>query len=69
MLHRTFSILVSAFSWPWLQFSPPRTAQIRPDFDVKEHYTKYEYRIAMRDGAHLFTPSTFRKTLPDLTHS
>ena len=26
-----------------------------PDYDVKEHYTKYEYRIAMRDGAHLFT--------------
>ncbi len=26
-----------------------------PDFDVKEHYTKYEYRIAMRDGVHLFT--------------
>jgi putative CocE/NonD family hydrolase len=27
----------------------------RPDFDVKEHYTKYEYRIPMRDGVHLFT--------------
>src|SRR5580698_2700459 len=26
-----------------------------PEFDVKEHYTKYEYRIQMRDGAHLFT--------------
>ena len=26
-----------------------------PDFDVKEHYTKYEYRIPMRDGVHLFT--------------
>src|ERR1700760_2763418 len=24
-------------------------------FDVKEHYTKYEYRIPMRDGVHLFT--------------
>src|SRR5271156_1089381 len=33
-------------------------AQAKPDapeFDVKEHYTKYEYRIPMRDGAHLFT--------------
>src|SRR5277367_868340 len=33
-------------------------AQARPDspeFDVKEHYTKYEYRIPMRDGVHLFT--------------
>jgi uncharacterized protein len=26
-----------------------------PEFSVKEHYTKYEYRIAMRDGVHLFT--------------
>jgi uncharacterized protein len=26
-----------------------------PDFDVKEHYTKYEFRIPMRDGVQLFT--------------
>jgi uncharacterized protein len=26
-----------------------------PEFDVKEHYTKYEYNIPMRDGVHLFT--------------
>ena len=26
-----------------------------PEYDVKEHYTKYEYRIAMRDGVRLFT--------------
>ena len=25
------------------------------NFDVKEHYTKYEYRVPMRDGVHLFT--------------
>jgi putative CocE/NonD family hydrolase len=25
------------------------------EFEVKEHYTKYEYRIPMRDGVHLFT--------------
>lgn len=24
-------------------------------FDIKAHYTKHEYRIAMRDGVHLFT--------------
>ena len=23
-----------------------------PEFSVKEHYTKYEYRIPMRDGVH-----------------
>src|ERR1700722_8549391 len=26
-----------------------------PDFEVKEHYTKYEFRVSMRDGVHLFT--------------
>lgn len=26
-----------------------------PPFDVREHYTKYEYRVPMRDGAKLFT--------------
>jgi hypothetical protein len=26
-----------------------------PEFDVKEHYTKYEVRIPMRDGIRLFT--------------
>ena len=33
-------------------------AQGRPDapeFDVKANYTKYEYRIPMRDGVRLFT--------------
>ena len=33
-------------------------AQAKPDgpeFDVKEHYTKFEYRIPMRDGVRLFT--------------
>ena len=31
--------------------TPPET----PKFDVKAHYTKYEYRVPMRDGVHLFT--------------
>jgi putative CocE/NonD family hydrolase len=33
-------------------------AQAKPDpaeFDTKEHYTKYEYRITMRDSVRLFT--------------
>ncbi len=33
----------------------PETKPDVPEFDVKEHYTKYEYRIPMRDGVHLFT--------------
>jgi len=48
-------------------------AQNRPDspeFSVKEHYTKYEFRIPMRDGAHLFTsvyvPKDTSRTYPFL---
>jgi uncharacterized protein len=40
------------------------------EFSVKERYTKYEYRIAMRDGVHLFTsvyvPKDSSKTYPFL---
>jgi uncharacterized protein len=42
-------------------------AQSKPaEFDVKAHYTKYEYRIAMRDGVHLFTSVYVPK---DTSHS
>ncbi|MGA9352927.1 MAG: CocE/NonD family hydrolase [Terriglobales bacterium] len=41
-----------------------------PDYDIKEHYTKYEYRIPMRDGVHLFTsiyaPKDSSRTYPFL---
>jgi putative CocE/NonD family hydrolase len=37
-----------------------------PEFDVKAHYTKYEYRIPMRDGARLFTSIYVPK---DTSHS
>jgi uncharacterized protein len=41
-----------------------------PEFDVKAHYTKYEYRIPMRDGVHLFTvvyvPKDSSRTYPFL---
>jgi uncharacterized protein len=30
-------------------------ADAPPEFNVKEHYTKYEYRVPMRDGKLLFT--------------
>jgi uncharacterized protein len=42
----------------------------QPEFDVAAHYTKYEYRIPMRDGVHLFTsiyvPKDASKTYPFL---
>src|SRR5271154_1769843 len=34
---------------------PPLPAEDPPPFDVPAHYAKYEYRIPMRDGVHLFT--------------
>src|SRR5207302_8028591 len=48
-------------AWIWLcllSFTAAVFAQDKPEapeFDVKAHYTKYEYRIPMRDGVHLFT--------------
>jgi putative CocE/NonD family hydrolase len=44
-------VILSASFMPraWAQAKPPE------EFSVREHYTKYEYRIPMRDGVHLFT--------------
>src|SRR6185369_2377114 len=36
-----------------LGFAPSSSAQ--ESYNVKEHYTKFEYQIAMRDGVKLFT--------------
>lgn len=51
------------------QTSAPPTAQAA-EFDIREHYTKYEYRIPMRDGVRLFTsvfvPKDQSKTYPFL---
>src|ERR1700685_1517704 len=54
MLRRKVSLLLIAV----LTLTLCLVAQNKPDaadFDVKEHYTKFEYRIPMRDGVHLFT--------------
>ena len=54
MLGRRIAILVVAL----LLGAAGALAQAKPDapeVDVQEHYTKYEYRIPMRDGVHLFT--------------
>src|SRR5579859_5144832 len=71
MLRRKLSILLPLI----LALCGGLVAQNRPDapeFDVKEHYTKYEYRIAMRDGLHLFTsvyvPKDTSHSYPFLIH-
>ena len=62
-----FSLLLAAASAALAQ-SPPPTAS--PEHSIKEHYTKYEYRIPMRDGKKLFTavylPKDQSKTFPFL---
>jgi putative CocE/NonD family hydrolase len=53
---RTGWLLLSAV---FFVLVPSVRAQAKPDapaaYDVKANYTKYEYRIPMRDGVHLFT--------------
>jgi uncharacterized protein len=54
MLFRKFmglALLIRVLAANGLAQSKPN----EPEFDVKAHYTKYEYRIPMRDGVHLFT--------------
>ncbi len=50
--------------------SPLIAAEKAPAYDSREHYTKYEYRIPMRDGVKLFTsvmvPKDASKTYPFL---
>jgi hypothetical protein len=39
------------------------------EYDVKEHYTKYEFRIPMRNGYICSPRSTCPRTRPASTHS
>jgi putative CocE/NonD family hydrolase len=59
------SMACSSAFWLMAQNKPEE-----PEFDVKAHYTKYEYRIAMRDGVRLFTsvyiPKDTSRTYPFL---
>jgi len=61
---RHLTVFIMVFSTFGLAAAQPSTSAPTDDF-VRAHYTKYEYRIPMRDGVHLFTsvyvpkPSTF----------
>ena len=53
-------LVVVAFAQERRSAAPATAAPVadagKPEpFDVRAHYTKYEYRIPMRDGVHLFT--------------
>ena len=56
----TFCFVLLAANLVHAQNTPPANPTIEKKadegpFDAREHYTKYEYRIPMRDGAKLFT--------------
>jgi uncharacterized protein len=53
-MRRNFCVLGIVF-FAIISGVPAQNRPEAPEFDVKEHYTKYEYRIPMRDGVHLFT--------------
>ena len=66
MQRYAFRILVVLIAiCPVLAFAQQPESKTEP-FDVKAHYTKYEYRIPVRDGVHLFTAVYVPK---DTTHS
>jgi uncharacterized protein len=58
------------FSIAVISVSAQAPAPAEPEFNIREHYTKYEYRIPMRDGVKLFTavyvPKDQTKTYPFL---
>lgn len=65
MLWIAFFVLLSSFG----ALAQPLTPQQQAEY-VKANYTKYEYRIPMRDGKHLFTsvyiPKDTRESYPVL---
>jgi uncharacterized protein len=53
---RIWKFVYSAiFALALISTLPAQNKPDAPELDVKEHYTKYEYRIPMRDGVRLFT--------------
>jgi len=63
-------IVTLAWILAWAASLPAQNKPEVPEYDVKEHYTKYEFRIPMRDGVHLFTsvyvPKDSTRTYPFL---
>ena len=51
---RSLALLLTLLAGPAV-LAQPAAAPAEPQYSIKEHYTKYEYRIPMRDGKRLFT--------------
>ena len=52
---RRYSVVALALSLLLVGRNPFHPSQAQSVYDVKEHYTKLETQIVMRDGAKLFT--------------
>ncbi|MFN7219170.1 MAG: hypothetical protein ACK5UX_00810 [Burkholderiales bacterium] len=69
-LRAAFWVLLCVFLWvAHTTHAQAPAAPAEPEFNVREHYTKYEYRIPMRDGKRLFTAFTCRRINPSLIRS
>src|SRR5271165_6804512 len=55
MVRRSFSVFAVLAAITLSQAAAQGKPDAPPPFDVREHYTKYEYSIPMRDGKKLFT--------------
>jgi uncharacterized protein len=55
MRHRVFSTFTLLAAITFAQALAQNKPDAPPPFDVRAHYTKYEYSIPMRDGKKLFT--------------
>lgn len=64
-----FLVAILCGAWPIAGQAQAQTAAATP-YDLKSHYTKYEFRVPMRDGAKLFTsvyvPKSTNQTWPFL---
>src|SRR5450432_1520460 len=70
MFRRYLAVLILILTGFATRLPAQTKPEAPPEFDVKAHYTKYEYSIQMRDGVHLFTsvyvPKDASRTYPFL---
>ena len=55
MSRRALAVVGVVAAFAWLQAVAQNKPEATPPYDVRAHYTKYEYNIPMRDGVKLFT--------------
>ena len=70
MVRRFTALLMVFVATAFIAAAAQNKPEAPPPYDVREHYTKYEYQIPMRDGVKLFTavyePKDISRTFPFL---